>query len=236
MYYLQSRYYDPMVGRFINADNTDYINCDNTICSVNIFTYCGNDGINRFDPTGHGAFKAIGIQIAMTWKRLVIGLEILWDTSRWKPYFFFFVGGGSKNFMEEAERALKEDLMYCLKRVPKISTTSLQKFSNFGLSVSFIAVFGNRFSSFPSTYTGWFTGCSLSIRHVIISGAVGYSGKAVIGSFGLGITTSVLNFSASQTHYWQIKKDTSLSEIFAPLKTSISNKMAWLSCFTFLLI
>ena len=39
MYYLQSRYYDPMVGRFINADNTDYINCDNTICSVNIFTY-----------------------------------------------------------------------------------------------------------------------------------------------------------------------------------------------------
>ena len=37
MYYLQSRYYDPMVGRFINADDTDYINYDNTICSVNIF-------------------------------------------------------------------------------------------------------------------------------------------------------------------------------------------------------
>lgn len=149
---------------------------------------------------------------------------------------FFFLGGGSRNFLEEAQKVLMEDLMHCLKRIPKISMRTLNKFSKFGLSLSFIAVFGNRFASFPKTYTGWFTGGSISIRHIIISGAVGYAGKAVIGSFGLGITTSLLNLSISQTYYWLISKNTTLGDIFSPLKGNIANKLGWLQFFTFLLV
>ncbi len=60
-YYLQSRYYDPEIGRFINADS--YASTDATgLLSTNMFAYCENDPVNRNDPTGEiWAQFAIGI-------------------------------------------------------------------------------------------------------------------------------------------------------------------------------
>ncbi|MDD5889427.1 MAG: AHH domain-containing protein [Ruminococcus sp.] len=52
MYYLQSRYYDPTTGRFINADDTAFIGATGTVLSANIFTYCENNPINYTDSTG----------------------------------------------------------------------------------------------------------------------------------------------------------------------------------------
>ena len=49
-YYLQSRYYDPEVGRFINAD--EYISTGQGILGHNMFAYCLNNPVNRVDPTG----------------------------------------------------------------------------------------------------------------------------------------------------------------------------------------
>lgn len=55
-YYLQSRYYDPTVGRFLNADDTDLINYDGSLMTCNIFIYCNNVPINNSDPIGYGQF------------------------------------------------------------------------------------------------------------------------------------------------------------------------------------
>ena len=52
MYYLQSRYYDPEICRFINADSTDYLGATGTLLSYNLFAYCENDGVNFVDETG----------------------------------------------------------------------------------------------------------------------------------------------------------------------------------------
>ena len=52
LYYLQTRYYDPTTGRFINADDTAYIGATGTILSVNIFTYCENNAIMFTDYNG----------------------------------------------------------------------------------------------------------------------------------------------------------------------------------------
>ena len=52
MYYLQSRYYDPQICRFINADSTDYLGATGTLLSYNLFAYCENDGVNTIDATG----------------------------------------------------------------------------------------------------------------------------------------------------------------------------------------
>ena len=48
MYYLQSRYYDAKICRFINADSALY----HSMLGYNLFAYCGNNPINRFDSTG----------------------------------------------------------------------------------------------------------------------------------------------------------------------------------------
>ncbi len=52
-YYLQSRYYDPKVKRFINADSTDLLTTDCTnIMQYNLFMYCNGDPVNGYDPSG----------------------------------------------------------------------------------------------------------------------------------------------------------------------------------------
>ena len=50
-YYLQSRYYDPEMGRFINADV--FASTGQGFIGHNMFAYCGNNPVNRADPSGH---------------------------------------------------------------------------------------------------------------------------------------------------------------------------------------
>ena len=61
MYYLQSRYYDPITGRFINADDTAYIGSSGTVLSCNIFVYCENNPINLYYYTGNCSYLDGGI-------------------------------------------------------------------------------------------------------------------------------------------------------------------------------
>ncbi len=51
LYYLQSRYYDPQTGRFINAD--DLFSTDQGPIGNNMFTYCLNNPINGIDKNGN---------------------------------------------------------------------------------------------------------------------------------------------------------------------------------------
>ena len=51
LYYLQSRYYDPEVGRFINPDA--FASTGRGILQANTFTYCLNNPVNFADHTGY---------------------------------------------------------------------------------------------------------------------------------------------------------------------------------------
>lgn len=53
LYYLRSRYYDPEIGRFINADDTDYLAYDKSPISMNLFAYCENNPIKLMDKNGN---------------------------------------------------------------------------------------------------------------------------------------------------------------------------------------
>ena len=61
-YYLQSRYYDPEIGRFINADS--FASTGQGFLGYNMFAYCGNNPVTGYDPTGQfgllGAIVATG--------------------------------------------------------------------------------------------------------------------------------------------------------------------------------
>ena len=49
-YYLNSRYYDPETGRFINMDSAMGVNAD--MNTYNLFAYCGNNPVTRYDVGG----------------------------------------------------------------------------------------------------------------------------------------------------------------------------------------
>ena len=51
LYFLQTRYYDPEVGRFLNRDSVNYAD-PQTINGLNLYAYCGNDPVMYTDPYG----------------------------------------------------------------------------------------------------------------------------------------------------------------------------------------
>ncbi|MCQ4115607.1 RHS repeat-associated core domain-containing protein [Ruminococcus sp. zg-921] len=60
LYYLQSRYYDPVTGRFINADM--YCDTGTGVLGTNMFAYCENNPISNVDEHGES--------INRTWKEV----------------------------------------------------------------------------------------------------------------------------------------------------------------------
>ena len=62
LYYLQSRYYDPELGRFINADS--YISTGQGLLGNNMFAYCLNNPISYIDFRG---YKPQTLRICPAW-------------------------------------------------------------------------------------------------------------------------------------------------------------------------
>ena len=57
MYYLNTRYYDPQIGRFINADGQ----LNSTMLGYNMYAYCENNPVMYVDLWGLTSWqKAIG--------------------------------------------------------------------------------------------------------------------------------------------------------------------------------
>ena len=64
LYYLQSRYYDPEIGRFISQDEVSYLDPE-TINGLNLYAYCLNNPVNYYDPDGNWSMP--------NWLKWVIG-------------------------------------------------------------------------------------------------------------------------------------------------------------------
>ena len=59
MYYLQSRYYDPVAGRFINGDSCFVWDIERRALSTNCYHYCENDPVNQLDTTGKAVLQIV---------------------------------------------------------------------------------------------------------------------------------------------------------------------------------
>ena len=51
LYYLNARYYDPSIGRFISMDNSGVIFCRDASC-LNLYVYVANNPIKYYDQSG----------------------------------------------------------------------------------------------------------------------------------------------------------------------------------------
>jgi len=56
-YYLQTRYYVPTIGRFINMDDSSVMQVGNMPLSCNLYAYCDNNAINEIDSNGCFSIK-----------------------------------------------------------------------------------------------------------------------------------------------------------------------------------
>ena len=65
LYYLETRYYDPKLGRFLNPDTLDYLGDGEDLHNYNLFSYCSNNPVMYSDPTGHSLFP--------NWAKWLIG-------------------------------------------------------------------------------------------------------------------------------------------------------------------
>jgi len=64
-YYLQSRYYDPLTHRFINADGL--VSTGTGVLGHNMFAYCNNNPVNYVDITGENAEALAWWSSTMWW-------------------------------------------------------------------------------------------------------------------------------------------------------------------------
>ncbi|KAF5055995.1 hypothetical protein DSECCO2_372010 [anaerobic digester metagenome] len=86
LYYLHSRYYNPEIGRFINADDANILYFTMTgVINSNLFAYCVNNPVNKVDPTG---FLSFGKQwwnknsfVSQVIDLLIIFVPTLWSIS-----------------------------------------------------------------------------------------------------------------------------------------------------------
>ena len=83
LYYLNSRYYDPEIGRFISADN--YPSTGQGLTGNNMFAYCGNNPIVRVDNNGEFFHIIVGAVVgaAVSFACSVVGDVIAGEEIDW---------------------------------------------------------------------------------------------------------------------------------------------------------
>ena len=61
---MSSRYYDPEIERWINADSSDTLTASfENFAQYNVFAYCFNNSVNMCDLDGFWAFAIAGADI-----------------------------------------------------------------------------------------------------------------------------------------------------------------------------
>ena len=105
LYFLQTRYYDPEIGRFLNRDSVNYAD-PGTINGLNLYAYCLNNPVAYVDPTGHSITAVLlsllvaglvgaTIETAGTFVSDVVNSVKSgeWQWSSWETYVGSVIGG-----------------------------------------------------------------------------------------------------------------------------------------------
>ena len=78
-YYLQSRYYNPEICRFLNADDVDYIE---SYTNMNTFSYCNNNPVMLIDAFGtKGSIRPLNKSISPGDRKQI--MDYAWSAYRY---------------------------------------------------------------------------------------------------------------------------------------------------------
>ncbi len=120
LYYLQSRYYDAGIGRFVNGDVAEILllKSENPL-GENLFAYCNNNPVNYSDHSGYLAVIVIG-GIALAIDSIIVIAALLVVC-----FSYIFNIGGFKTAVNSA-------VVWAIKEVVTTPTKILNKFSKLG--------------------------------------------------------------------------------------------------------
>ena len=217
MYYLQSRYYDPALRRFINADDPSLIEdlAKSSVIGSNLFSYCENNGINESDLSGKSSKKnvhmvAVGLQFEATFSIFTFGAEVIFSFDG-KVYLFVYSGGSIGTY---ELNFIKDNL-----RKPK-NLLNIKKQS--GISVCIFAVFKYTKGNFSAkSYSGKFQ----EVYAVTFNVKVFTSWSPTYLVIGAGYASTKFDVGASLTKYYDktyILK--SLMKYVNQLKSTVNKK------------
>ena len=175
LYYLNARYYDSEIGRFISPDSTEYLSPE-TINGLNIYAYCGNNPVNRYDLNGCdwqsflSTLERVLTGIADFGNLLVKKADKLFVS--WKKFHKYNPGISFRQFQRDNASAI-------------LGTAKLGKVLNkIGLALSFATLFLDIGSSWARNYdSGSSTWVSDSVVDTLYLG--------IRFAIGVGITSLI---------------------------------------------
>ena len=100
-YYLNSRYYDPEIGRFISPDS--YVSTGQGLIGYNMYAYCGNNPVLFADYNGRSSSSALAKVIAVTLRLAAPYLKALQNKIREKVMENRKTSKACEDFIKEYE-------------------------------------------------------------------------------------------------------------------------------------
>ncbi len=173
LYYLQSRYYNPQVGRFLNADG--YITTGQGVLSYNMFAYCGNNPVMFSDPTG------------CFWKKISSFFSNAWNGVKSWAKNTFGAGSSTTATITEIETSIISDPFPI---TMKTGAKTTQILSKHGDSSKPISVYANKDAQQPIKSST--AGINFNIFDLTLDLCVGLDNISISSSLVNGDTTNSL--------------------------------------------
>ena len=224
-YYLQSRYYDASVCRFINADNYNGIDKD-LKTGIDIFTYCGNEPVNNNDPSGNSKYSIVAVGLQLEFSASLfgfsgeVGVEFIYVISKKRIYTYAYGGLGAGGGFGKKGIAYFKNSFKDIAMSPKVSLKNICNMFKLNTSFSvglFIVKTVSKFK-WPNDYCGPSTSSSMTIHKV-----KGYYGKGNgCKTYGICYSTGV-SFCFSKTSVYYQKIDVIYDKVKKYLSTQKNN-------------
>ena len=107
LYYLQSRYYDPEIGRFINADA--FAATGQGLTGNNMFTYCGNNPVVRTDPSGESFAIVFGFNFNLFGWGMIGTINLVSTEENFGVQYSYYISGDPE-ISEKSNQTIGEDV------------------------------------------------------------------------------------------------------------------------------
>ena len=213
-YYLQSRYYDPAIGRFINADSI--ASTGQGYLGYNMFAYCNNNPCCYSDASGK-AFVGLGAQFDVSVGAYECGVEaiVYWDETvcdGGDPVVAIYVYEGasisigdilkSSEYIKVVGKLTAAMLANAGQDYETAELVALQaSLYDTNVSASVVAIWGYDDFRTSNDYEGKFTSYSGNYQHAKVS----YAYSETCWAISVGATTDVSpGISYGETYYTQI--------------------------------